>query len=285
MSNKKILHPEQHVRQEKKRKKPRMSGAQLVGKGLRVREKWKKIPETEGKYSVSNYGRVRINNSFTKRGDRQLNLYGPKPYGWVVSLTYGGKKHQRAVRRLVVTAFAPHLENKRLKFKDGDPMNVAAHNLAEKKTTRSGGVLTSRKVANIKRLLLNGGVTQAALARKYKVSASTINAIYKGKRWKSIKPSDFAYAKKNNIMKILKQNNVDLIDHSSDYTYTLLDFHSPRKHHGRYVVGCWCKRIEPWSDRAGRVKESGKCDFCNKTAPKKLTTLAFLLNANEIINV
>ena len=72
-----------------------------------TQEKWKPIEETGGKYSVSNMGRVRNNNTG--------NVLKPVDYGkgyTKVNLRYGGKEHNRQVHRLVAIAFIPNPENK-----------------------------------------------------------------------------------------------------------------------------------------------------------------------------
>ena len=71
-----------------------------------TQEKWKPIEETGGKYSVSNMGRVRNNNTeniltpSTKDGYLKINLH------------MGSKRMTRYVHRLVAIAFIPNPENK-----------------------------------------------------------------------------------------------------------------------------------------------------------------------------
>ena len=87
-------------------------------------EEWRIIQETDGKYSISDKGRVRNNNTMhilspsNKEGYRHISLY------------INGKPRPKSVHRLVAMEFIPNPENKReVNHKDGNPSNNCVENL------------------------------------------------------------------------------------------------------------------------------------------------------------
>lgn len=63
---------------------------------------------------------------------------------------------------------------------------------SSRKGRRGVSVLTASKVADIKRQLLGGGKTVAALAQEYRVHPTTINCIKWNKTWKEVQPAAVA---------------------------------------------------------------------------------------------
>ena len=87
-------------------------------------EEWRIIQETDDKYSISDKGRVRNNNTMhilspsNKEGYKRVALY------------INGKPRTRSVHRLVAIEFIPNPENKReVNHKDGNPSNNCVENL------------------------------------------------------------------------------------------------------------------------------------------------------------
>jgi len=87
-------------------------------------ELWRDVPDYEGLYQVSNFGKVRKADGTLMQGN--LNSYGYH----VVSLTKHGKKKDKKVHRLVAMAFVPPIAGKDfVNHKDGNKVNNYAGNL------------------------------------------------------------------------------------------------------------------------------------------------------------
>lgn len=175
-------------------------------------EIWKPIEGFEGRYEISNYGRVKslarvhpkrrfINERILKfgfSGGRKGIRYPTvhltiRP---IITKTF-------MIHRLVALAFIPNPENKpEVNHKDGDKLNNHYDNLewsTRKENTQhaskarllwNNGIhfnakLNLKTVFKIKRELLNG-IRQCNIARKYKIDPMTIQAISSGKSWKHI---------------------------------------------------------------------------------------------------
>lgn len=74
---------------------------------------------------------------------------------------------------------------------------------SRRKGRRGVSVLTPKKVAQIKRQLLDGGMSVAKIARQYGVHMTTINCIKWGKTWKEVAPAE-ALVKPLEIVEIIK---------------------------------------------------------------------------------
>lgn len=69
------------------------------------KEIWKDIPDTDGKYQVSNMGRVR---SRCKKNEWRIRAFDYTKYGYAaVHFQYGKKNFRKYVHRLVADAFVP----------------------------------------------------------------------------------------------------------------------------------------------------------------------------------
>lgn len=171
-------------------------------------ETWKDIPGYEGRYQVSDLGRVRsldrrvnIGNGFTRmmRG-RILRPAASKnnPHLYVIlgHGTAGSPVHQ-----LVARAFhGPRPEGQEVRHLDGDPQNNRADNLAYGTRTenlldiyrvggtRPGGLNASQALNIFQRL--QKGEKGVDLAMEYGVSESCVSAIKKRRT--------FAWATKEN---------------------------------------------------------------------------------------
>lgn len=88
-------------------------------------EVWKEITFGNGRFSVSNNGRVR-NNETDKILSQQIQNSGYK----IVHLNYKGKRKANTVHRLVAIAFVDREQNKNLvDHKDGNKLNNHFENL------------------------------------------------------------------------------------------------------------------------------------------------------------
>lgn len=75
-------------------------------------EEWRDVVGYEGKYQVSNLGRVRSLN-YMRTGRVQILRHKISKYGYsIVTLIKGGKQKMYIVSRLVAIAFIPNPENK-----------------------------------------------------------------------------------------------------------------------------------------------------------------------------
>lgn len=171
-------------------------------------ETWKAIPGYEGKYEVSDQGRVRslryVNATVDKPRETPLILKGARhSHGYpMVGLYKDAKQRQDVVHRLVLEAFVgPCPEGHECAHLDGDPSNPALENLAwvtrqenmdhmlQHGTRRfgskhHGSKLTEETAALAKELLKTH--SQQKVADMLEVSRGAISAIAQGRTWKHV---------------------------------------------------------------------------------------------------
>jgi hypothetical protein len=164
-------------------------------------EIWRDVVGFEGRYAVSNLGRVkslarevaqksRSGNAYTRTVPERILRPGPKWSGHVsVAL---GRGNSRDVHVLVAEAFhGPRPAGHEVRHLDGDPANNHASNLVwgtrgdngrDKKwhPAPHGYKLRPPQIQEIKRSL-SCGETGAALSRRFGVSQSTVSAIKHGR--------------------------------------------------------------------------------------------------------
>lgn len=177
---------------------------------MQLEEIWKDVEGFEGRYQVSNAGRVR---SFARKSYKEPKILTciHDKYGYLlVNLYYserGIKGKQAKVHRLVAKAFIDNpLNLPEINHKDENKQNNVVDNL-EWCTTRYNltygnrlnctygsnnyhSKLTQDQVDEIRRTYIKSDPKygQSALGRKYGVAHGSIAAIVKGKSWnKSIK--------------------------------------------------------------------------------------------------
>lgn len=90
-------------------------------------EIWKDALKYDGMYQVSDLGNIRSRHSGEWKLLNPSIGTGGKLY---VTLSYKGKHSKKQLHRLIAIAHVPNPYGKKcVKFKDGDPLNVAASNL------------------------------------------------------------------------------------------------------------------------------------------------------------
>ena len=160
------------------------------------KEIWKDIYGYEGKYQVSNYGRI-----------RSVKILKPckSSFGYYrVGFSENGKIKSFSVHRLVALSFVPNPERKKeVNHMDGDKTNNRADNLewvtqseniqhaydnglCKKGSEHYAAKLSKKEVESIKKDYIafdkeRGGV---ALAKKYNVTPLTIYRIIRGVGYK-----------------------------------------------------------------------------------------------------
>ena len=97
-----------------------------------MEEQWKSVRGYEGKYIVSDRGRVLSLPSVTRPEVYEMKVRYPygRAYKSVELIDKNGKKHNPRVHRLVAEAFIPNPDNKeQVNHKDGNPGNNCVDNL------------------------------------------------------------------------------------------------------------------------------------------------------------
>ena len=163
-------------------------------------EIWKDIPGYEGRYQVSNEGRVK---SFARKEPTIMSQKIDRGYARV-GLRHKSSREQThyAIHRLVAEAFIPNPGNKPVvNHLDGCKTNNYATNLEwatlsendvhaykhglrkpTNGTINGQSKLTEDAVRNIRKRVANGE-TQRSVAEDYPISFQTVNDIVLGKRW------------------------------------------------------------------------------------------------------
>lgn len=150
---------------------------------------WKPVKGFPG-YEVSDRGQV--------RSYRELKPARRKKDGYVsVSLRRDGTSTTKTVHRLMAEAFIPNPDEK----PDVAHGNGVRHqneignlrwateleNASDRVSHGTHGLkLTPEKVAEMRQLHANGGVTQTQLAQKFGVSDSLVSGIVNGKKWRIV---------------------------------------------------------------------------------------------------
>lgn len=159
-------------------------------------EEWRQVPEYEGVYSVSSWGRIKRDES-----GHILSMW-PNGNGYYkVQLWRDGKYAFRNVHRLVLLVFRGPLPNGlQSRHNDGNKLNNRITNLrydtpksncADKAihgTNNLGENNGSSKLAlstvkEIRDTYAKGELSQRKLAKKYKVCQTTIGKIIRNENW------------------------------------------------------------------------------------------------------
>ena len=161
------------------------------------REIWKDVTGYEGRYQVSNMGRIRSLSCILK--PQRL-----KPYGYcIVNLYQKGKMKSRLVHRLVLTAFVGPCPKgmEACHFPDRNPANNRLENLrwdtpknncldqkihGTKKPTYGNAKMTVDQVREARSLYATGRYTYKQLASRFGVAAVTMDCALNKRSWKHI---------------------------------------------------------------------------------------------------
>lgn len=174
-------------------------------------ETWKAIPGYEGRYEVSDEGRVRsLDRDVMCKGGRTIRCKGrlltPKPnVGGYPSLRLG-RGHPEMVHQLVARAFLGPAEgrytchnngqktdnrlgNLRYDTAYGNQADRAAHGTETHGSMMPQAKLTESEVGEVKRRLALGE-THKAIGADYGVCSATISLIAIGKNWRRVSEKD-----------------------------------------------------------------------------------------------
>lgn len=169
-----------------------------------VQEIWKDVFGYIGSYQVSNFGRVKSLKRVTFDGrllkERTLKLDSSNQNYYRVHLCKDSKHRTLLVHRLVAKAFISNFESKpEVNHIDGDKENNKVENLEwcthKENHVHRAAVLRRGVGENNGSAKLNRGdvlsirdseLSDAYLAKVYKVEANTINRIRNNKRWRHI---------------------------------------------------------------------------------------------------
>ncbi len=186
-----ILNPSDVVRKDKD---SNVSSSTSEGFKIPI-ETWVDIQGYEGLYKVSNYGQIK---------NRLGNILCSKDNGtgyFQTALNKRGKTKYFLTHRLVAQAFIKNPLNKpQINHKDNNPANNHVDNLEWvtsleniHHTIKQGRKRYSANyygeipeyVSKVKALLLEGEMTQTAIAAIFGLDPSTVSKIYSGKSWKN----------------------------------------------------------------------------------------------------
>ncbi len=164
-------------------------------------EKWKDVVGYEGRYEVSDRGRVR---SLKYNRQQFSKVLQPRTHdqGYLgVCLCADGKTRQQFIHALVLSAFVgPRPRGFCCDHRDGNRANNAVGNLEWVTYSENAfrGVrtcgeknhhakMTKAKVITIRKLHAQGGITQRELARQCEVSQPSISRIVSRATWRHVR--------------------------------------------------------------------------------------------------
>lgn len=163
-----------------------------------IQEQWRPIPGYEGRYDVSDMGRVRnavtlqVLRGLPSNGYLQVHLYHPDG------------SHRCRINRLVLLAFAgPCPAGMESAHEDGDRTNNVLTNLRWKTPgenamdrmrhgTQVAGERVSRAVLTVDKVreirgLVSAGMSSRAIAKHLGLGLSTVKHVRSGRCWKHVK--------------------------------------------------------------------------------------------------
>jgi hypothetical protein len=154
-----------------------------------LEEVWKFIIGFEGKYKISNLGKVKSLTRYKVRNERILNQRDNGVGYLMVSLSLNGKMYYKTVHRLVAEAFIPNPEN----FDTVDHINGIKHcnymnnlqwmtNLSNWKKSNMGennpkSKMTKVKVKEMRNLYKLGNISYQRLGEKFGISKAQVCVI------------------------------------------------------------------------------------------------------------
>lgn len=165
-------------------------------------EVWRDIPGFEGRYQVSDAGRVR--GLLAPRGPRRVpRVMSPEVEDGgrrAVTLSVGGVNQRHRVARLVLMAFRGPSDGRQALHADDDPTNDALANLRwgtrlenADDAARNGKIQRGERRPNAKlcaaavRVIRSSTGSLASLARRFHVSTAAIRNARDGLTWAHVK--------------------------------------------------------------------------------------------------
>lgn len=171
-------------------------------------EQWKEIPNSDRKYFISNYGRIR---SFylDKKNGKILKPVSIKGF-MSVNLKLDGKAKTHYVHKLTALVFVPKESTEQIVVThvDGNSQNNYYKNLRwqtkeehfqhvtqklkEINVGRKGKVINSKLQPNdiaVLKAMLEKGIRQNVIARLFSISEMQVSRIKRGENWGDIMPA------------------------------------------------------------------------------------------------
>lgn len=187
-----------------------------------VHEEWRPVVGFEGKYEVSNMGRVKSlvwGREYVLKPSRHSQGY--------VTVSPGGHRHQ-LIHRVVAQAFlGPIPDGMEVNHIDGDKQNNRADNLEY--VTRRGNTLHAAELGLMRRkgednpaakasnaqmkaayALVASGVHAADAAEKVGVSLHSLRNMLTGSKWKSLGLPPIKGTPRNRVPEIIKRQIVEM---------------------------------------------------------------------------
>lgn len=155
-------------------------------------EAWRIVEGFNGRYQVSNHGRVmRLSSDVTLSDDMVLSATLKEAGLTVMMVRPNGHRTTRLVPRLVLMAFRPIVQAhlKRVIYKNDDPSDCRLSNLdwGERFGAAHGRAkLTEDDVRAIRGLWMTSSETHTQIGRRYKVAKSTIGSLLNGESWSHV---------------------------------------------------------------------------------------------------
>jgi len=154
-----------------------------------MEEVWKKLPEYDNKYAISNFGNLK--NLHTGKILRK-NI---APNGGVYYVCYRDKiRHSRSATQLVANAFLPKPDkaNRKVECIDGNKNNIAVNNLRWRMTTYNDKIKKTFYVYDQKKCLIEQHYGYNDYAKKVGVSPTFISSVIRynknnPKRYRTVK--------------------------------------------------------------------------------------------------
>lgn len=165
-------------------------------------EIWRDIEGYEGKYEVSNLGRIKSLKRKGRREEQILESYLDLKGYPMIQVCKNGKKHPTKIHRLVAEAFIVNFNNKpQVNHIDGNKSNNIVINLEwcscseniihafkmglykSRKGEQSGHHKLSEKEAKEIKNLKGKGLSQKVIGKMFNISNSTVGRIHNNKCW------------------------------------------------------------------------------------------------------
>jgi hypothetical protein len=168
------------------------------------REEWKPVPEFEGRYDVSNWGRVRSLSCYRPGQFGKILSPSPTSRGYLsVCLRHRDKRRGYSVHRLVMAAFAgPCPDGHQVAHNNGCRTDNRVENLRyatpssniddrhrhgrTARGSRNGSAILDEAAARTIKSMKGKGYSAAEVAHLACVSTSTVQSIWDNESWRHV---------------------------------------------------------------------------------------------------